>query len=68
MWKPDRRCYLRLVSMISAREMLYVNVPNITFVPMAEARAVSESTFAETWALQSAPKEKAPAVIKNVAP
>ena len=43
-------------------------LPNMTFVPMAVARAVSVRTFAETWALHRAPKEKAPAVMRNVAP
>ena len=35
---------------------------------IAEERAVSEITFAETCALHSAPNEKAPIAIKNDAP
>ncbi len=35
---------------------------------MAAEREVSETTFAEPWALHSAPKENAPMAIKNVAP
>jgi len=67
-WRLDRRCCLHNVSMTNARRVVHLNIPNITFVPMAEARAVSDSTFAETWALHSAPNEKAPAVMRNVAP
>lgn len=42
--------------------------PNITFVPIAEERAVSDTTFAETWALHRAPNENAPLAIMKVAP
>jgi hypothetical protein len=40
----------------------------MTTVPIAEARAVSDTTLAEAWALQSAPKEKAPEAMRKVAP
>lgn len=43
-------------------------LPNMTTVPMAEARAVSDTTFAEACALQRAPNEKAPEAIRKVAP
>lgn len=43
-------------------------LPNITTVPIADDRALSDTTFADTWALQRAPKGKAPAAIINVAP
>lgn len=42
--------------------------PNMTTVPMADARAVSVTTLAEAWALHSAPKEKAPLAMMKVAP
>jgi hypothetical protein len=42
--------------------------PSMTTVPIADARAVSETTLADAWALQRAPKEKAPEAIRNVAP
>jgi hypothetical protein len=35
---------------------------------MAAERAVSETTFAATWALQRAPKLKAPLAMRKVAP
>jgi hypothetical protein len=40
----------------------------MTTVPIAEARAVSETTLAEAWALHRAPKEKAPDAMIKVAP
>ena len=40
----------------------------MTFVAIADARDVSETTFAETWAFVSAPKEKAPLAMRKVAP
>jgi hypothetical protein len=40
----------------------------MTTVPMAEARAVSETTLADACALQSAPNEKAPDAMMKVAP
>ena len=43
-------------------------LPNMTLAPMAEDLAVSETTLAATWALQRAPKEKAPLAMRNVAP
>lgn len=42
-------------------------LPNMTVVPIAAERAVSDTTFAALCACVSAPKEKAPAAIKNVA-
>lgn len=43
-------------------------LPNITFMPIAPDLAVSETTLADTCALQRAPNENAPLVIKKVAP
>jgi hypothetical protein len=40
----------------------------MTFVAIAAERAVSETTFAATCALQRAPKLKAPEAIMKVAP
>ena len=40
----------------------------MTFVLTAAERAVSETTLAATWALQSVPKEKAPIATRKVAP
>ena len=43
-------------------------LPNMTLVPMAELRAVSETTFALTWALQREPNANAPEAMMKVAP
>jgi FtsZ-interacting cell division protein ZipA len=56
------------VEMNDQVEMSPPMLPSITFSPIAEERAVSETTFAETWELVRAPKEKAPVVIMKVAP
>jgi hypothetical protein len=41
---------------------------DLTYVPMALDRAVSETTLAATWALQRAPNAKAPDAMMKVAP
>jgi len=48
MWRSNHRRCLYVVSMAFMRQSVHSNIPNITFVPMAEARAVSVRTLADT--------------------
>jgi hypothetical protein len=41
-------------------------LPNMTVVAMADERAVSDTTLAAVLALQRAPNENAPEVMKNI--